>query len=259
MKKIIALVLAALMMFTLVAPASAATVEIPEKVVEILPVEVTEKVNAFALFTSAIKDFVHKIVGTITQFFGSKCPFCDNGTHLVGTPSASVKVLEEKPVVNVGGVDYTLDVAYNFEPSELTEKTEDFRYWHADYVITTTKDVKNILFAGQYDEWSENYVGFVIPEIKAGEEVRLLKDYSPAFNGGKEIYVNCEEVYNNIVSFNCGLYNNDASNNGATITVELRLYETKPAAETEHNTTNEETGRFVTVATVPCTIKTIGA
>ena len=266
MKKIIALVLAALMMFTLVAPASAAEdIKIPdevvEKVVQILPAEITEKINVFTVITSAIKDFVHKVVGTITQVVGSSCPFCDNGTHLVGTPSAKVTVLEEKPVVVVDGEEITLDVAYNFEPSEsLTKQTENFANWHADYVITTSKDVKNILFAGQYDSWSENYVGFVIPEIKAGEEVRLLEDYSAEFSGGKKIYVNCDEIFNKIVSFNCGLYNNDPANAGATITVELRLYETYPREETGAlNSTNVETGRFVTISTIPCTISAVAA
>ena len=264
MKKIIALVLAALMMFTLVAPASAAEeIKIPdevvEKVVQILPAEITEKINVFTVITSAIKDFVHKVVGTITQTFGSSCPFCDNGTHLAGTPSAKVTVLDEEPVVVVDGLEYTLDIAYNFEPSELTAKTEDFSNWHADFVITTSKDVKNLLLAGQYDEWSKDYVGLFIDEIKAGEELRLIETYGKEM-AGKDITVNCYEIYTKIKSFNCGLYNNDPANAGATITVELRLYETYPAEETGAlNSTNVETGRSVTIATVPCTISAIAA
>ena len=47
MKKIIAIVLAALMMFTLMAPATAVTIpeEVTEKVSAMVPAEVTEKVN----------------------------------------------------------------------------------------------------------------------------------------------------------------------------------------------------------------------
>lgn len=267
MKKIIALVLAALMMFTLVAPASAASdVEIPEEVVtgitSILPKEVTEKVNAFTLFMSSIKDFVHKLVGTVTQFFGTDCPFCDNGTHLVGIPSAKVEVLEEKPVVSVGSEDYVLDIAYNFQPSEtITEKAEEYKYWIVDYVITSNKDLENVLLAGAYENWANGaYVGFFIDKIEANKEIRLLKDYSAQYNGGKEVSVNAEEVFNNVKSFNCGIYNGSEKNIGATITVELRMYETMPREETGVlNSTNVETGRFVTIATVPCTISALAA
>ena len=74
---------------------------------------------------------------------------------------------------------------------------------------------------------------------------------------GKDITVNCYEIYTNIQSFNCGLYNGEVENAGATITVELRLYETYPAEETGAlNSTNVETGRSVTIATIPCTIVT---
>ena len=259
MKKLIALVLAALMMFTLVAPASAATSDLDDvadkitsQVSSIIPT-VTEKVSVFERFIASIKDFMHKIVGTITQTFGSECPFCD-GTHLAGTPSVNIAVLDKPQTVTVDGKDYVLDVAYNFTPAENAAKAEEFRYWHADFVVTTTKDVKNVLLAGQYDSWSENYVGFFVDEIKAGDEVRLIETYDNEFID-KDIYVNCEELLTTIKSFNCGMYSDNVDNIGATITVELRLYETYPAEETGVlNSTNVETGRWVTVATVPCTI-----
>ena len=253
MKKLLAIVLAALMIFTLVAPASAATIpdEVVEKVSTIVPVEVTAKVNVFTAFLSSIKDFVHKIVGTITQTFKSECPFCD-GTHLTGAPSVKVEVLEGEYVVNVDGNDYVLDLAYNFEPAAITEEAEKFAYWHADFVVTSSKDVNNLLVAGQYDAYSENYVGLFV-DLKAGEEVRFIEKYDEQFID-REITVNCKELLEDVKSFNCGIYNAEEDNIGATITVELRLYETMDPAETEHNTTNIETGRWVTVATVPCTI-----
>ena len=253
MKKLLTIVLAALMMFTLVAPASAATIpdEVVEKVSTIIPSEITEKVNGFAAFMASIKDFVHKIVGTITQFFKSECPFCD-GTHLTGTPSARVEVLEGDYSVNVEGIDYVLDIAYNFTPAEITKDAEKFAYWHADFVITTSKDVDNLLLAGQYDAFDDDYVGLFV-DLEAGEEVRLIETYDEKFIN-KDITVNCKELFENVKSFNCGIYNGEEDNIGATITVELRLYETMDPADTEHNTTNIETGRWVTVATVPCTI-----
>ena len=68
------------------------------------------------------------------------------------------------------------------------------------------------------------------------------------------------EVFNNVKSFNCGIYNGSEKNIGATITVELRMYETMPREETGVlNSTNVETGRFVTIATVPCTISALAA
>lgn len=254
MKKIIALVLAALMIFTLVAPASAAAEpEITEEGIQTTIVTIKEKVNVFAAFFAKVKDFIHKFVGTITQVVDSKCPFCD-GTHLPGAPDVNVEILSEKQTVNVDGKDYTLDIAYNFTPGEITKLAEQYKYWHADFVVTTSKDIKNVLLAGQYAAYGNGaYVGKFI-DLSASNSVRLIQEYSPMFStDGEEVFVNCDELINIVKSFNCGIYNGDASNVGATITVELRLYETYEPTP-ENNTHNDETGRWVTVATVPCTI-----
>ena len=53
-----------------------------------------------------------------------------------------------------------------------------------------------------------------------------------------------EEVVNNVKEFKCGAYDINNALAGTTLTVELRLYETKDPSETSNGTSNEETGKY---------------
>ena len=246
MKKLIAIVLATLMMFTLIAPASAATAVANEA-------ETTSSTNIFDLIT----EFFHNIVGAITKIFNAKCPYCD-GIHneVKDEPvedkynGVDVSVLAENPVVTIDGVDYTLDVAYNFVPSEsIPTDFLGYKYWHADFVITTDRTINDVVIAGQYDEYSENYVGLVVDKIKANQSTRIIQSFDSEFVD-RDITVNVEELFTTVKSFNCGIASLDDSNIGANITVELRLYETEDSDYSK----NIETGTYLTIATVNYTI-----
>ena len=129
---------------------------------------------------------------------------------------ALIKELEDKPS--------NLAVAYTFVPTPGAPE-DKYADWNADYVISFDQDVAagKVYLAGQYDAWSEDWLGFNNPtDIAAGQEIRLLKDT----NG---IYVTYDECCNVIKEFNCGAAS-DIS--GLTMTVELRVYEKVNGAET---------------------------
>ena len=126
---------------------------------------------------------------------------------------------------------------------------EDTSYTHGEGAFIVNEVANKLQSIGIE---KQDFVGLFV-DLKAGEEVRFIEKYDEQFID-REITVNCKELLEDVKSFNCGIYNAEEDNIGATITVELRLYETMDPAETEHNTTNIETGRWVTVATVPCTI-----
>lgn len=153
-----------------------------------------------------------------------------------------------------------LDVGYTFQTTETAEEAAQskYAYWHADFVVTFNNPIAAGTggLAGQYDFWNIDWVGFEAFDsnlqdefdgMPAGTPCRLLE--------GKGVYVNYAELCRDIKTFNCGVFNNDPANAGTVITVELRLYETKPVSETENNTVNEETGNYITVGTYTYILK----
>ena len=146
-----------------------------------------------------------------------------------------------------------LDVAYQFEPtlSHAEVLTNEYKDWHADFVVYANKDVEaeSIALAGYYDFWcslnNDNWVSFKNPNAVAeGEAIRLVKD-------GIGVTVSYEEICkygNDGIGFQCGAADLTGSNTGTTMTVELRLY------ETDRNLGNysefaSETGNYIIVGT----------
>ena len=147
-----------------------------------------------------------------------------------------------------------LDSAYKFVAVDKEEDLIDNPYasWHADFVCKLSDDVetdkangKNIGIAGAYGDWG--WLGFDaeslgVTELPGNTEFRLLKDF-------KEIYIDYYTVCTEVKEFRCGAFNDGDCGKGVTLTVELRLYETKDPADTETNTANEETGKYITIGT----------
>lgn len=174
-------------------------------------------------------------------------------------PKAKVTKLSAEETAKIEAITYTepsnekryLDVAYHFETTETYEEAQQNPYakWHADYVVTVDKHVTGRAgIAGQYGSY--DYLAFDAGEVglKAGEEFRLLMDFAG-------LTMNYEELCLFVEDFYCGAYDMDGTATGATLTVELRLYETKDPADTADNTANEETGKFITINTQKYTFK----
>ena len=174
-------------------------------------------------------------------------------------PTANITELGKKTVAaNEWNTSYSmirndleLDAAYLFKTTETYEQAQSnpYRYWHADYVVSFDRDVApttDLGIAGQYGSWG--WIGFTadiaeqIGGIKAGEEYRLLQIYN--------LSMNYENLCLLVEEFTCGAFDNGA-NKGTTMTVELRLYETKPSDPSSGVAThNDETGVYRTINTI---------
>lgn len=164
-----------------------------------------------------------------------------------------------KATWGIGGseFDMNLDTAYSFLPTETYEDAQNspYRYWHADFVVKIDKDVNygEAYLAGYYsawcDGWNDGKWVALTADLPANTEVRLVDGM-----GDGKITVNYEEICNYAMlpenthmGFLCGAGDMDDALAGATLTVELRLYETTKAPDATSGTANEETGEYITV------------
>ena len=147
---------------------------------------------------------------------------------------------------------YDLDTSFQFLPNETQEEaaTSEYKYWHADYVISADKAVpaNSMALAGYYSAFCDGYnngnwvVLTADQQIAAGTEIRLVEAL-----GGGSITVNYGEICqyaNDGIGFKCGAVDLTGANIGTTITVELRLYETTVDPENPTGNKNEETGKY---------------
>ncbi len=179
-------------------------------------------------------------------------------------PLAKVTALDPQKVsatLGMGGAasEYNLDIGYIFSMMQTAEEAAASEYanYHADFVVSVDKDVAANAaallgyYAAYCDDYNQgNWVAMVSDEVlPADTEVRLVQ---MLLNGSS---INYKELGEWVKDFKCGASMLDKSVVGTTLTVELRLYETKDAADTENNTTNEETGEYFTVCTYNYTFK----
>ena len=164
----------------------------------------------------------------------------DNGALSGALPAARVTLLKDLDVSVGINSDYgdiagnlTLDAGYQFEPTSTYEDAlnSEYRYWHADFVVTADKDVPadSMALAGYYKAFCDaanngNWVALSSSDvITAGTEIRLVD-----VMGEGNITVNWEALCqygNDNIGFQCGLVDLTGENAGTTVTVELRLYE----------------------------------
>lgn len=170
-------------------------------------------------------------------------------------PDAIVTDLGAQTVPVFRGYDESeiaLDTTFQLKPTESEDvvASSPYRYWHADFVVKTDKDVpaNTMALAGYYDAWCGNNGWVVMTSenpIAAGTEIRLLGD-------GLGVTMNYEEIsqlMNDGTGFLCGAADIDGVNVGTTLTAELRLYETTIDPENPSGTANDETGEYVVAGT----------
>ncbi|MBQ6467842.1 MAG: hypothetical protein IJJ61_07845 [Clostridia bacterium] len=149
---------------------------------------------------------------------------------------ALIRDLDEMPAATIFNTSeqVTLDAAFTFSPVPGAPD-EKYAQWNADYVISFDREIapETVCLAGQYDDWSEDWLGFKNPvALEAGQELRLLKD-------SMGIYKTYAEICSDVQNFNCGVANLGVTQ-GTVMTVELRLYEVVNGAET---------GEYITAGT----------
>ena len=175
-------------------------------------------------------------------------------------PVAVVKSLTKTQINNVtvvGNPDAKLDTAYQFLPSEELKDIENTKYsnWHADYVVLADKKVPadSMMLAGYYKLFDDvmklngEWIGLTSSDdIAANTPIRLLRD---GMNGISINYTEICQFGNDGIGFLCGAADLTGANAGTTLTVELRLYETEEPSAENGNSSNVETGKFITIGT----------
>ena len=177
----------------------------------------------------------------------------DAGAMFTGVPSARVTVLADLPTVTtINNNTYTLNTGYVFEATEDADQAQKNTHgkWHADFVATFDRNVDgaNVGLAGQYDAFSADWLAFELTglNIAANTPVRML--INPDI--GTNVPINYEELCSVVKKFSCGAFAVDpAVMAGTTMTVELRLYETEAPSASNGNSTNVETGKYITIGT----------
>lgn len=146
------------------------------------------------------------------------------------------------------GNTITLDAAYQFKPVESSEEGQSSPYkkYFADFVISADQPValNSIALAGYYSLFCEDYNGgdWIVLESDSAEvitpdtEIRLVGSMGSGLDITYEMLCN---FGNDGIGFMCGLQNKSADNSGKTITVELRLYETRLNADNHYEIVDE--------------------
>ncbi|MBQ9099291.1 MAG: hypothetical protein IJY50_07675 [Clostridia bacterium] len=158
--------------------------------------------------------------------------------------------------LNAAAAEIGLDVAYAFLPTETYEETMKSAYkdWHADFVITVDKDVKadEAYLAGYYSAWCDELIDgswmALSGDLAANEPIRLVQGLGASVSYW-EICQYAMDPANNIMGFLCGAGDVDDALAGATLTVELRLYEVTKHPDATSGTANDETGKYITIGT----------
>ena len=156
------------------------------------------------------------------------------------------------------GASVDLDASFSFKTTEddTAAAASGYRYWHADFVVSADKDVKanSLALAGYYSAYCDlvadgKWIALVADQdVAAGTEIRLLE--LMGVSGGYE------ELCNWIPEFLCGVADLTGENEGTTLTVELRLYETTIYSGATSGSANIETGEFITIGTYSYTFPT---
>ena len=146
--------------------------------------------------------------------------------QLAAFNAAGVKIYESEDTA-------TLDAAYIFTVTgEYAEVESPYNGWNADYVVTFDKAVAadSLVLAGSYDWWDNgDWLGFYNWDVAANEGIQLL--------ASAEVTVSCEEVYERVKEFRCGVKNLSEANVGTTMTVQLRVF--NPVDATDYIVVNE--------------------
>lgn len=158
------------------------------------------------------------------------------GSYEWGTPARPTAT-----VTTISKEDLTF--ALNFvadEPSAV--QLEYYGAWYADFVLTINKDVTfdangtgDGYLAGQYDEWSKNWIYAPIKpvEIKANEPLKVM-EFAAELLSQKGLKMTYKEIVETIKDFDCGVFFDEEfldENPDVKVTLELRIY--NPADETE--------------------------
>lgn len=153
----------------------------------------------------------------------------------------------DRPTATVTGTENDdLTFSMNFKVDEATLAQQAYYgKWYADFELTINKTVTfnndgsaDGWLAGQYDEWSENWVtvpfgNYAPVTLEAGETLRIM-EFAAELMGEPGLKYTFQEVYDTVKDFDCGVYFDPEfliANPDLEVKLELKMY--NPADETE--------------------------
>jgi len=178
----------------------------------------------------------------------SSMAFAGNAEIPSDLPEAIFTALDK---TEAGGLD--LDYVARFETKDDTLNLK-YENYHVDFELTLSNDA-TVILAGQYDNWSDEWVALVHPEYeteiftKEGTKIEGGKPFRVCYDGmgagfaalskienpdlTDEEVKNIQDgfvfsyrmIYNSVKSFNCGLKFAEGTPDGTTATLKLFLYE----------------------------------
>ena len=134
-------------------------------------------------------------------------------------PEAEVTEVTPLETVQVDGKDAALEAEYLFSAAEPTaEQLAYYGNWYADFRVSFDQNVDAESF-GLYGAYGEYGVGFLYPNALAAGQTELLLEKA------KQEPITYSDVAELVKTFTCGVWNKSAANVGATITVELIIWD----------------------------------
>ncbi len=156
----------------------------------------------------------------------------NDGVQTIPNAEAGTTLFDGSNWVGGNAVQGPIDLATSFT-FIAPDDAGDFADWNADFVVSVDKDIpaNSVILAGMYHSFAPNtWVAFHNPmDVKAGEEIRLLEPVLGAWT--------YEAIVNQVKEFSCGVAAADEDiMKGVTLTVALKLFETKNGEEVAEHT-----------------------
>lgn len=196
--------------------------------------------------------FKNNTVANTTATVGDKVITSAYGTTIDGSepvveksaaiPSAKVTDISVKELLTSKAP--TLTFAKKFVANEVTDEImAAYGDWYADFVLTVNKKVTfngdgsaDGYLAGQYDEWSENWVlvPFTDVTLEAGQSLKIM-EYAAELMGKTGLKITCADVINSVKEFDCGVFFDEefmAANPDLKVELGLQIFNPENEEET---------------------------
>ena len=201
------------------------------------------------------------IVGAAYNTTGEGIASINGVTVMAVLPTATVTDIDLETLENVESGAPELTFAKKFVADSVSDTVFNFyKDWYADFVLTINKqvtfeynsDTADGYLAGQYDAWSENWIGvpFDAVTLEANQPLKIM-EYATSLMGQSGLKVTYNDVLNGVVEFDCGVFFTEefmAANPDLEVTLELCIF--NPENEAESYVIHEAESFTLGVATV---------
>ena len=176
----------------------------------------------------------------------------DNQYDKIELPAATLMIVEPELLdayaLDAGCVCMTTEEwndawGYDSAADQVNAGTPKYAYYFADFVVSVAETEEKMTLWGMYGSYGEQE--FEVTDFEGGKEYRIIEiaDDALPFDMG---HISYRQLLDEVQTFACGV---KGLEDGNTITVTLRLYETSLSKENANGTFSfEETGAYHDIA-----------